>query len=187
MARTSDKKEKLLAAANTLIHKQGFHLTSLADIARASGVPLGNVYYYFKTKEDLGRAVVEERRQGQRAQLREWGEHTEPKARLLAFLEMPGQLSEVIAAHGCPVGSLCQELHKEEVAPALAERADAVLRDQLDWVTEQFRAMGQARAEELGVRFIAGLQGASLIANATGDAAVLTNMAQQTREWVEAL
>jgi AcrR family transcriptional regulator len=32
-------------SAAELVHEQGFGRTSLADIARASGVPLGNLYY----------------------------------------------------------------------------------------------------------------------------------------------
>jgi TetR/AcrR family transcriptional regulator, transcriptional repressor for nem operon len=32
--------------------------TSLAEIAQAADVPLGNVYYYFKSKDELIRAVV---------------------------------------------------------------------------------------------------------------------------------
>ena len=35
-----------------------FKATTLADIAQAADVPLGNVYYYFKSKDELIRAVV---------------------------------------------------------------------------------------------------------------------------------
>lgn len=51
MPHASDKRVLLLEAAKTLIHKQGYNLTTPADIAKAANVPLGNVYYYFKTKE----------------------------------------------------------------------------------------------------------------------------------------
>ena len=44
-----------------LIHKQGFNLTTLADIAQEANVPLGNVYYYFKTKESIAEAVIANR------------------------------------------------------------------------------------------------------------------------------
>ena len=44
-----------------LAYRNGFRETSLADIAEAAHVPVGNVYYYFKTKEELGEAVVERR------------------------------------------------------------------------------------------------------------------------------
>jgi len=187
MALSNDKRERLLESANTLIHKQGFHRTTLADIARDADVPLGNVYYYFKTKDDIGQAVVLERRQGMKDQMAQWTAMDDPQQRLLAFLEIPLAMSEVVAEHGCPIGSLCQELKKDPASSALTDSADVLLQDQLEWVTTQFRAMGQAQADVMGLRFIASLQGASLIANATHDPQVLINMADHLRAWVAAL
>jgi AcrR family transcriptional regulator len=45
--------------ATKLAHGRGFRETSLADIAEAARVPVGNVYYYFKTKQELAEAAVE--------------------------------------------------------------------------------------------------------------------------------
>jgi AcrR family transcriptional regulator len=41
-----DKRRRLVDTAAKLVHEQGFNRTTLADISRESGVPLGNVYYY---------------------------------------------------------------------------------------------------------------------------------------------
>ena len=59
MPRKTDKRIRLIEAAMILIHQQSFNLTTLADIAHKADVPLGNVYYYFKKKEDIGEAVIE--------------------------------------------------------------------------------------------------------------------------------
>jgi len=48
----------LVAAASDLLYEHGVERTTLADIAQAADVPLGNVYYYFKTKDDIVAAVV---------------------------------------------------------------------------------------------------------------------------------
>ena len=45
----------------------------------------------------------------------------------------------------------CQELNKDE-ASALADSADGLLDAQVEWVTEQFRAMGRQDAEDLGLQ-----------------------------------
>ena len=45
------KRERLVAAACLVLHEQGVERTTLADIAQAADVPVGNVYYYFKTKD----------------------------------------------------------------------------------------------------------------------------------------
>jgi AcrR family transcriptional regulator len=60
MARTHiDKRSRLVSAAVGLAYQNGFGATSLADIAREAEVPLGNLYYYFKTKDEIGEAIVE--------------------------------------------------------------------------------------------------------------------------------
>jgi TetR/AcrR family transcriptional repressor of nem operon len=37
----------------------GYHATSLDDVLRDSGVGKGNFYYYFRSKEDLGYAILD--------------------------------------------------------------------------------------------------------------------------------
>jgi TetR/AcrR family transcriptional repressor of nem operon len=53
------KRDRLVAGARETIHRQGVEATTLADIAEASDVPLGNVYYYFKTKDELVAAAID--------------------------------------------------------------------------------------------------------------------------------
>ena len=53
-----ETKDRILATATELIHRQGYKETGLADILAASGVPKGSFYFYFKSKEDLGRELL---------------------------------------------------------------------------------------------------------------------------------
>lgn len=50
----------LLTTAAKLFHEQGYDATSLRDIARRAGVPVGSLYYHFPSKEELFEAVYEE-------------------------------------------------------------------------------------------------------------------------------
>lgn len=43
----------LLAAADILYRRHGFKETTLRMIAAEAGIDLGNMYYYFKTKEEM--------------------------------------------------------------------------------------------------------------------------------------
>jgi TetR/AcrR family transcriptional regulator, transcriptional repressor for nem operon len=54
----AEKRTELVRAATRLLHEQGFQRTTLADVAERASVPLGNVYYSFKTKEALAEAVI---------------------------------------------------------------------------------------------------------------------------------
>ena len=62
--------------------------TTLADIAHAADVPLGNVYYYFKTKDELVDAVIASRAQDVGPPWQALEQHRTPKARLKAFVRM---------------------------------------------------------------------------------------------------
>jgi AcrR family transcriptional regulator len=53
------KRDRLIEAAKTLFYQQGVTSTTLADIAERAMVPLGNVYYHFRTKDALIEAVVQ--------------------------------------------------------------------------------------------------------------------------------
>jgi len=99
----TDKRSRLTETAVKLAYRRGFRETSLADIAEAAGVPLGNIYYYFKTKEELGEAIVERRLAEFRA-LRERLEQVgSPKERLLAFVDGIHNNREQLARGGCPL------------------------------------------------------------------------------------
>lgn len=186
MTRTSDKRQRLVAAARQLLHQQGYNQTTLADIAEASGVPVGNVYYYFKTKEDIASAVIDERRQEFQSLYRQWDQSlAEPRQRLRQLLDMAISLRHTMAEHGCPIGGLCQELNGERTE--LASRADSILRDQMEWVTRQFSQMGRDDAGQLAVHLVAILQGTSLLANSLHDAGLVVAQLEQTKAWLDGL
>lgn len=54
------RRAAIISAARTLFGRQGFHSTGMAQIARESGVLVGQIYRDFASKEDLIAAVVEE-------------------------------------------------------------------------------------------------------------------------------
>src|SRR6202521_3534828 len=113
MARTHiDKRSRLVSAAVGLAYQNGFGATSLADIAREAKVPLGNVYYYFKTKDEIGEAIVELRLAELSAQRQRWNEAGSPKDRLCACVQYVFENKDFLAEHGCAVGTLCSKLHK---------------------------------------------------------------------------
>src|SRR5882762_11029532 len=53
-------REAILEAASRLIHVHGYNHTSLDDVLRESGVGKGNFYYHFKSKEELGYAILDQ-------------------------------------------------------------------------------------------------------------------------------
>jgi TetR/AcrR family transcriptional regulator, cholesterol catabolism regulator len=48
-----EKLESILRTAAQIFAEKGYHQASIRDIARATGVSLSGLYYYFKSKEEL--------------------------------------------------------------------------------------------------------------------------------------
>lgn len=51
-------KEEIIRKAVEIFQRQGYHKTSMSDLARACGLFKGSFYYYFKSKEELMREVL---------------------------------------------------------------------------------------------------------------------------------
>src|SRR5689334_20133998 len=116
------KRERLTAAAMQLVHQHGIERTTLAEIANAADVPAGNVYYYFKTKDDVIAAVIAAHAQQVKTTLASIdAHHRSPRSRLKAFVREFTDQSELVAQHGCPLGSLCSEIGKRAGPSSFAE------------------------------------------------------------------
>src|SRR5256885_8758467 len=53
-------REAIIEAATRLMHVRGYQNTSLDDVLRASGAGKGNFYHHFRSKEDLGFAILDQ-------------------------------------------------------------------------------------------------------------------------------
>ena len=182
----TDKRTRLVETAMKLAYRDGFRESSLADIAKAAHVPVGNVYYYFKTKEELAEAVVERRLEEFRAARAEWDRLSSPKERLLAFVGSVQANREQLARGGCPLGGLCTELHKE--GGALAKKAAALFTEPMGWLEEQFRAAGHEKdARELSVHLFCAFQGMAAVAHAANDPDLVVMEVKRLKDWIGTL
>lgn len=175
-----------MAAAAELAYRNGLRHATLADIAKAADVPAGNVYYYFKTKDDIVTSVTE-------ARVAELGDafaelertHRSPRARLKALVTMVGEQREQISQFGCQYGTLASELIKR---PADAKSlAGQLVETLIGWAERQFRALGRCDARALAVELIAGYQGAAIVASALGDAELFAGQIRRLRRWIDGL
>ena len=182
-ARRPNKRERLIEAAKDEIHARGFAATTIARVAEAADVPLGNVYYYFKTKDDLVRAVIDDHLEYVDGILEEAGSAPTPAERLDRFLELMTSNDEDVAQKGCPLGCLSQDLVKAD--GRFEDDRSRLFAKQLDWFEEQFREAGKGdEARDLAVHLLASTQGASAVCQALGQPEVLSRELRRSREWV---
>ncbi|MGW7458144.1 TetR/AcrR family transcriptional regulator [Streptomyces sp. NPDC054797] len=183
--RRSGKRERLAAAAAQVLHEKGVEQTTLADIARAADVPVGNVYYYFKTKNELVEAAIDAHMQGLRAAIDALDALPTPQERLKALLRDWVEQRDVTARYGCPTGSLASELDKR--ADGLDTAVAKVMQHLIDWAAEQFRAMGREDSGELAVALVAAYQGISLLTNTFRDPDLMTAEGRRLERWIDSL
>ena len=184
--RKADSRTRLLQAAEKVTYRQGFGTTALADIAKEAKVPLGNIYYYFKTKDEIGDAIVEQRVSRFRGLLQELDKAESPQERLCGFVQIKINNREGLARSGCPVGTLCSELHKH--GGAVAKKSTALFAEALAWMEAQFKALGKgADSRGLAVHLLSATQGVSVLAHTFHDPGLIAMEAARLKQWIRAL
>lgn len=185
-ARAADKRRRLTAAAAQVLHEQGVERTTLADIARVADVPVGNVYYYFKTKDELVQAALSEHSAHLDELTGRLDQLSDPLDRLKALIEAWVGQRDLAARYGCPTGTLAVELDKRADG-SLDAQAGAVIRRLLDWAGHQFRALGLPDPDDLAVTLVSAYQGMSLLANALRDPDIMTRQGARLLHWLDSL
>jgi AcrR family transcriptional regulator len=181
-------RSRIIEAANILFYHRGYNQTSFHEIADATGIPKGNFYYYFRSKDDLLKAVIEDRIAHIRAMLTEWdAQLADPRARLVHFVQMLVGNCDELVRYGCPLGSLNAELGKTQ--PALKSQAAKLFDVLVEWLTRQIEDLGfkEARARALALALTARAQGITLISNVYENDDFLREEAAALQGWIASL
>ena len=181
------KRGRLVEAAKETFYHQGVTRTTLADIAQQADVPLGNVYYHFRTKEALIEAVIQDHLQDLQAFLERLAHNPDPRQRLLALVAAGQESEQALVRYGCPYGSLCQELDKEGNQPASI--ASQLFETYLAWAETQFRLLGkdEQEAKDCALDLISSLQGTYLLTNSFRSPELLERKLQRLASWLRTI
>jgi TetR/AcrR family transcriptional repressor of nem operon len=184
---TLNKRDRLVESAATLFHHNGMTATSLADIAKHADIPIGNVYYYFKTKEELALAAINKRKEQFSAAYTLLDDNIpDPRQRLIEAVNYFEKVREEYTKYGCPIGKIIEDADTEK--DAVAQTAAQVLKDFVEWAERQFRTLGHADdARAYAITLMSGIQGASVMAKALRDEKVITSEMQRLNAWLESL
>jgi len=179
-----DKRQALIDAAAALAHRHGFGATTLAMVAEESGVPLGNVYYYFKTKEALANAVLDQRTDELEELLDSCARASGPREQLSSLLRRMRESAESIARSGCPFGRLSQDIGGD------VRTSKAVpLERMTSWCESRMKDLGltDAKARDAALHLVSALQGASLLSWVTHDPKLVQRETRTLESWVTEL
>lgn len=179
-------REGVLNAADRLFYVKGFSETSFADIADKAGVPKGNFYYYFQSKDELLEAVVDRRIEAISDRLKLWDRNSDPRKRIEMFLSSLSEDDSEQSSYGCPYGSLCLELAKTR--RDLLERSVEMLNVLRKWLAFQLRAcVATTNADALALHLLSRVQGIVLISAVYADPNFLRREIRQLRVWLDSL
>ena len=183
-------RDQILDAAGRLIHLQGYHCTSLDDVLRESGVGKGNFYYYFKSKEELGYAIIDRLVRGFLD--RTLGPaFADPGADPVA--QIHGLLDRILdnqrqrnCIGGCPMGNLASELSDvhEGFRQRLAEVFVAwrvTMAEALRHGQEAGRLSPECNPEGAAYFIVAALEGAILMSKLTKDIKVMESCVDELK------
>lgn len=94
-----EKKIVIEEAAKELLIKQGFHATSMRDIAKTADVSLGNLYNYYKTKDDIFESIINRYLIVIDQKLREIFEGIDEPLEPESLRDFGGQIGELVNQH----------------------------------------------------------------------------------------
>lgn len=186
-------REAVLEAAARLMHLKGYQATSLDDVLRESGVGKGNFYYHFKSKEDLGYAILDQVIASFLGKTLEpcFSDGSTPRlAQIRCFL------GRVLAAQrerncvgGCALGNLASEL--SDVHEGFRSRLSGVFsawRARLTEALTEAQAEGavsvECRPEAVAQFLVASLEGAILMTKLTKDIAVMERCVEELERYL---
>jgi TetR/AcrR family transcriptional repressor of nem operon len=195
MAARHDSKTRLLDAALKVVRTKGYNATRVEDICAAAGVTKGSFFHHFRSKDDLALAAVAHWVEMTGGFFAEAAYHApaDPLDRLLAYVDFRKAIIEGdIAEFTCLVGTMTQEIHESH--PALRDACAASILGHAATLEPDIEAAMRQRGIEadwtpasLARHTQAVLQGAFILAKATGDRAVARESVDHLKLYIELL
>ncbi len=186
-------RDAIVEVATRLMQLRGYHGTSLDDVLSESGVGKGSFYHYFKSKEDLGYAILDGVIAGFLEQTLDPC-FSDPAAKRVAqircFLDRIVQAQrEGNCVGGCPLGNLASEL--SDVHEGFRARLAGVFtawRERLTSALRDAQAHGEigpdCQAEAVAQFLVASLEGAILMTKVTKDIAVMEQCVAEMKRYI---
>ena len=188
-------RQKLIDAAVAAIREQGYAATSVDDLCAMVGATKGAFFHHFKSKEALAIAATEywTERSSTLFEGAPYHAHSDPLDRVLSYLDFrKALLAGTLAELSCLAGTMVQEVYASH--PDIARACEAcicghaaALEIDIAAAMKRYRIRARWTAASLALHTQAVLQGAFILAKATGDADVASASIGHLRRYIELL
>lgn len=195
MARDGGAKDRLLDAAFAGVRARGLAATSVDDLCRAAGVTKGAFFHHFESKEALAVAAADRWSAvtGAFFAAAPYHRFADPLERVLGYIDFRRAiLAGAVAEFTCLVGTMVQEAY--DSAPAVRDACERSIVGHAATLVADIRAAMAARglspawtAESLALHTQAVIQGAFVLAKATGGPQAAADSLDHLRRYVALL
>ena len=190
-----DARVRLLEAARSVIRAKGFAATTVDDLCAVAGVTKGAFFHHFPSKEALGVAAAAFWTETTTAffEAAPYHQPADPLDRVLAYVDFRKSIIEGdLAEFTCLVGTMVQEAYGSH--PAIRDACAASIFGHAATLEPDIAAAIQARGlvvdwtpASLARHTQAVLQGAFILAKATGDRAVAVESVEHLKRYIALL
>lgn len=178
--------DSLIKAASILYHQKGYGKVRLSELARAAGITTKDFNERYRSQGALCLEVIEAYRQSQAELFKQINRNGNPRQRLSLYLDEFSNEADILVANGCPVNNLYHDVKRMD--QALAGPAAELIRQRLDWVSEQFVLITKVeRVEELPERLTSALHGIVIMGQATGNPRLIRTQINQLKSWIRSM
>lgn len=188
-------RQKLLAAALSLIRAKGYSATTIDELCAKAGVAKGSFFHHFKDKESLGVAAADYWSEvtGAFFAAAPYHQYADPLDRVLGYIDFrKAILTGGVPEFTCLAGTMVQEVYDSyppirDACDASISRHAAKVEADIAEAMQRRGVRGNWTAKSLALHTQAVLQGAFILAKAKGDAAVAEESVDHLRRYVELL
>lgn len=190
-----DARTRLLEAARDVIRTKGFTATTVSDLCDTAGVTSGAFFHNFKSKEAMGAAAAEFWAMTTSEFFRSapYHAHKDPLDRVLGYIDFRNAIIDGdLAEFTCLVGTMAQEVYS--TSPEIRDACAASILGHAATLEADITAAMSARGIQaswtpanLALHTQAVMQGAFILAKATGDREVARESVNHLRRYVELL
>ena len=190
-----DARTKLLNAAIEVVRKQGYAATSVDELCKKAGVTKGAFFHHFESKDALAVAAANHWSDTTGALFAQASYHApeDPLDRVLAYIDFRRALLKGKPAEfTCFAGTTVQETFatsdniRAACKASIYGHAETLVAD-ISEAMRRHKVKGDWTAQSLALHTQAVLQGAFILAKASGSATIAVESANHLRRYIELL
>jgi TetR/AcrR family transcriptional repressor of nem operon len=188
-------KQKLLDAAESLMLQKGFSATSIDEMCQKAKLTKGTFFHYFKSKEDLGKVVLDRFCcSSHNKMVNGCGcyDHKDPLKRIDGYLDYLGQMIKEDGGRGCLLANFAMEL--SDTSPVIRQACEAgfnqwakTFKKDLKEVNQKYAPRSDVNIDSLADHLLAIVEGSQILGKAKKDRNLMARNLEHFKTYIHSI